>query len=453
MLVAVSTLPVVPCARTRPARSRISSVHSVAARFRSWVETTIVVPRSRFNCFRSVAISNWKPTSSAVVGSSSRRMSDACASALAMTTRCFSPPLRVANRRDSSPAVPVAASACRAIAKSSGPSSAKAPRCAYRPMRTISIALKSKVTCVSCGTTATRRASSRRDNADSGMPSRTMLPVVGLRVPDNRRISVVLPEPFGPMRPTIDPRAADSETPSSTRAAPGYSKARSTASRSIGDLHVERPATRSLDRARSTEQERTREERRLRHDGVVLAALAAFVDPEPDELRTHTRCEGTTEPRAVEILRTCRDDQRFGAGRDPLIEQHVSRLAPERLHSREPAPLAHPLRPPTMLVEHDVAEHDVRDASGGHAIEYARERLVVGVPGAAANDLRDAKAIGLRRDNLGTKAVGAAPCRILIEHGDHGHDVELLVDTVQRRAAVFSAAPGDRGPRFGLGHC
>src|SRR5262249_3631377 len=179
-----------------------------------------------------------------------------------------------------------------------------------------------------CGTTATRRASSRRDNADSGMPSRTMLPVVGVRVPDNRRISVVLPEPFGPMRPTIDPRAADSETPSSTRLAPGYSKARSMASRSIGDLHVQRPATGSLDRARSMEQKRTREERRSRHDGVVLAALAAFVDPEADELRAHTRGEGTTEPRAVEKLRTCRDDQRFGAGRDPLIEQHVGRLAP-----------------------------------------------------------------------------------------------------------------------------
>ena len=35
-------------------------------------------------------------------------MSDACASALAMTTRCFSPPLSVANARASRDAVPVA---------------------------------------------------------------------------------------------------------------------------------------------------------------------------------------------------------------------------------------------------------------------------------------------------------------------------------------------------------
>ena len=47
-------------------------------------------------------------------------MSDACASAPAMTTRCFSPPLSVANGRASSAAVPVAASASRAIARSAG---------------------------------------------------------------------------------------------------------------------------------------------------------------------------------------------------------------------------------------------------------------------------------------------------------------------------------------------
>ena len=52
-----------------------------------------------------------------------------CASAAAMMTRCFSPPLSVANGRSSSAAVPVAASASRATAKSAGPSISNAPRC------------------------------------------------------------------------------------------------------------------------------------------------------------------------------------------------------------------------------------------------------------------------------------------------------------------------------------
>jgi hypothetical protein len=50
-------------------------------------------------------------------------------------------------------------------------------------------------------------------------------------VPFSRRSSVVLPEPFGPIRPTIDPRATDSETPSTTGLPPRYVNERSVASR------------------------------------------------------------------------------------------------------------------------------------------------------------------------------------------------------------------------------
>ena len=66
-----------------------------------------------------------------------------CASALAITTRCFSPPLSVLNARPSNWPVPVAASARRAMARSSGPSSAKAPRWGKRPISTMSRTLKS----------------------------------------------------------------------------------------------------------------------------------------------------------------------------------------------------------------------------------------------------------------------------------------------------------------------
>src|SRR5215831_10585365 len=111
-----------------------------------------------------------------------------------------------------------------------------------------------------------------------------MAPVVGLSVPESRRMSVVLPDPLGPMRPTIDPRAADSDTPSSTRAAPEYANARSAVSRSIGDLHIQRPAPRPVDCSGAAERERMREQGCPGHDGVVFAALAAFVDAEPREL-------------------------------------------------------------------------------------------------------------------------------------------------------------------------
>ncbi len=52
-----------------------------------------------------------------------------CASALAMTTRCFSPPESVLKRRDCRCRVPVARNASRAMSISSGPSISNAPRC------------------------------------------------------------------------------------------------------------------------------------------------------------------------------------------------------------------------------------------------------------------------------------------------------------------------------------
>ena len=114
-----------PCASTRPSRSSTSRRHSAAAKFRSCVESTIVTP--------SVAVQALEQRAALRAGGrrratpSARRAAAArglCASALAMTTRCFSPPLSVPNDRPSNAAVPVASSARRAMARSSGPSSA-----------------------------------------------------------------------------------------------------------------------------------------------------------------------------------------------------------------------------------------------------------------------------------------------------------------------------------------
>ena len=138
------------------------------------------------------------------------------ASALAMTTRCFSPPLSVAKRRVSNAEVPVAISASRAMLTSSAPSSSNRPRCGYRPIRTISSTVKSNVEWVSCGTTAMRRASSRRESVSIAAPPTAIRPRRGDSVPDIRRSSVVFPEPLGPSSPTMAPLGTSSATQSTT---------------------------------------------------------------------------------------------------------------------------------------------------------------------------------------------------------------------------------------------
>ena len=87
-------------------------------------------------------------------------------------------------------------------------------------MSTISSTLKSNVECVSCGTTAMRRAISRRDSVSIATPSIVIAPRAGVTVPDSNRSNVVLPEPFGPSSPTIVPRGTLSVTPSTTRRPP-----------------------------------------------------------------------------------------------------------------------------------------------------------------------------------------------------------------------------------------
>ena len=88
---------------TRPSLSSTIRSHSAAARFKSCVDTTIVVPRSALSRFKQRArFRTGSRGRATAVGSSSSSRSEACASALAITTRCFSPPLSVANDRDSS---------------------------------------------------------------------------------------------------------------------------------------------------------------------------------------------------------------------------------------------------------------------------------------------------------------------------------------------------------------
>src|SRR5262245_51944823 len=110
------------------------------------------------------------------------------------------------------------------MARSSGPSSANAPRCGNRPIKTTSRTLKSNDECVSCGTKAIPRATSRRDQDASGLSARRTVPLAGCSIPPRILSSVVFPEPFGPMTPTRSPRATASDTSSRTGAPPPYAK-------------------------------------------------------------------------------------------------------------------------------------------------------------------------------------------------------------------------------------
>ena len=60
--------------------------------------------------------------------------------------------------------------------------------------------------CVSCGTSATARASARRATRASGAPSSVTVPSVGAHTPASSRSSVLLPEPFGPTQRDEAPR-------------------------------------------------------------------------------------------------------------------------------------------------------------------------------------------------------------------------------------------------------
>src|SRR5580765_2686217 len=93
-----------------------------------------------------------------------------------------------------------------------------------------------------------RLAISRRENVASGTPSSETAPRLGASVPDSRRTRVVLPEPFGPISPTIEPRVIANDTPSSTRGPRGYANERSVAvSNAFLRYEIHGPASGSLD--------------------------------------------------------------------------------------------------------------------------------------------------------------------------------------------------------------
>ena len=118
------------------------------------------------------------------------------ASAMAMTTRCCSPPDSSPKRRRASPRW---SRSCR-YRRPPPPRDRRTilrerHRVGVRPKPTISCTVKAKGTFNSCGTSARRRARSRRLNAPKGCPSHRTCPTCGVKMPHSSFSIVVLPGP------------------------------------------------------------------------------------------------------------------------------------------------------------------------------------------------------------------------------------------------------------------
>src|SRR5581483_11438186 len=163
---------------------------------------------------RTCRMSRW------VVGSSSSRTGAPCASAWASTTRRRSPPESSSIHRSATCCTEVATIASLARAQSSGRPPPQGERYGVRPINTISSAVNEKAGATSCGTTAARRAASRAEIAYGSRPASRTDPDRGRSARDATRTSVVLPDPFGPTRPTTSPGPTSSRTSLRTTRSP-----------------------------------------------------------------------------------------------------------------------------------------------------------------------------------------------------------------------------------------
>src|SRR5581483_3226553 len=208
---------------------------------------------------RTCRMSRW------VVGSSSSRTGAPCASAWASTTRRRSPPESSSIHRSARCCTEVATIASLARAQSSGPPPPQGDRYGVRPISTISSDVKEKAGVRSCGTTAASRAASRAGTAYGSRPATSTEPERGRSAREATRTTVVLPDPFGPTRPTTSPRRTCSPTPRRTGTSryPAVTESRTSA----GSPDRTRPPPLS---AKQEQEERAAEKRRDHADRQFL---------------------------------------------------------------------------------------------------------------------------------------------------------------------------------------
>ena len=308
-----------------------------------------------------------------MVGSSSSRMSDACARAPAMITRCFSPPLSVANDRDSSAAVPVARNASRAISRSrrslelerskmriaahqhhvdhaeverrlrflrhDAPRAAPAPAAACRATGSAVEQHAARVGAQHAGDDSHQRRlarSIRAEQADDACRGRRRIDTSSQHVARRARVHVVVRE-----------RDVTSLC-------------------SIVHRHIERPAAGSLNVSALAQSKRRGEERRVGHDRVILAAFTARIDAKPCELRAAAR-DRSGRPSQVSSKNSHRAVTINASAPEAIHSSNraFGRAAKQRLDRGQAVRRAHPLGPLAMFVEQNVTEHTCSDPVSG----------------------------------------------------------------------------------------
>ena len=93
-----------------------------------------------------------------------------------------------------------------------------------------------------------------------------------------------------------------------------------------------------------------------------------------------------------------------------------------------------------MSVTHDVAEHDVGDASLRQARQCRDVFVGVGVPAAPGGELLQLEPGRVCRQDAGRQAVRTASPAVFIEHRNHGHNVEAVPCAQHGQATVFATA-------------
>src|SRR5437016_577488 len=83
------------------------------------------------------------------------------------------------------------------------------------------------------------------------------------------------------------------------------------------------------------EVKRRIEDRRVGHERVVLAVLAAWIDAELFELAHGIERDRSSQPALVEMRQARRDDDGDAAACDELLDERSCRFAPDRQDRRQ----------------------------------------------------------------------------------------------------------------------
>jgi hypothetical protein len=137
---------------------------------------------------------------------------------------------------------------------------------------------------------------------------------------------------------------------------------------------------------------------------VVLAAFSARIDAGLQQIGKQLTIETATEPAFVEelspavtMMASAPESIQSSKRRAVDSPRAARRLSTDTVHTA--------VRPRSMRVEHDVAEHHVCDAFVGDLPKRRRECLVVGLPAAPADNATQSERVA-----CAARISGLRPC-------------------------------------------